>query len=173
MEFDYPGPKPSYGIAGFSKDGKGVIAQSRYDLWLLPYGGGAAKNITNGMGSKDSIRLRYARLTQPDPMAPRAEREGRVIDLAKPVTLSAYGDWTKKSGFFELNGANLKPIVYEDAFYSTPVKALISRDAAIEVAGVDAGMEGHAVRTPTVTKTPRTSPTAAPTAVSVTASTRN
>ena len=36
MEYDHPGPKPSYGIAGFTNDGAGVIAQQRYDLWLVP-----------------------------------------------------------------------------------------------------------------------------------------
>ena len=59
------------------------------------------------------------------PMAPRAEREGRVIDLAKPVTLSAYGFWTKRAGFHELAGATLKPLVYEDASFSTPVRAVL------------------------------------------------
>jgi dipeptidyl aminopeptidase/acylaminoacyl peptidase len=123
-EFDYPGPKPSYGIAGYSKDGKGVIAHSRFDLWLLPYGGGPAKNITNGAGTKDSIQLRYARTTPIDPMAPRADRDGRVIDLAKPITLAAYGEWTKKSGFYELSGSSLKPVMYEDAIFNTPQRAL-------------------------------------------------
>src|SRR2546423_247188 len=51
-EFDYPGLKPSYGIDAWSKDGKGVIVRARYDLWFLPYGGGQAKNITNGEGNK-------------------------------------------------------------------------------------------------------------------------
>ncbi len=123
-EFDYPGPKPSYGVAGFSKDGKGVIVNGRFDLWLLPYGGGPARNITNGAGTKDSIQLRYARLVPVDPMAPRVDRDSRVIDLTKPVTLAAYGEWTKKSGYYELSGANLKPIMYEDAIFNTPQRAL-------------------------------------------------
>ena len=33
-EYDHPGPKPSYGIAGYTSDGKAVIATHRYDLWL-------------------------------------------------------------------------------------------------------------------------------------------
>ena len=39
MEFDHPGPRPSYGIAGYTSDGKSVIVQQRYDLWLLPLDG--------------------------------------------------------------------------------------------------------------------------------------
>ena len=34
-----PGPKPSYGIAGYTSDGKSVLVQHRYDLWLLPLDG--------------------------------------------------------------------------------------------------------------------------------------
>jgi len=124
MEWDYPGTRPPYGVEGFSKDGRGVIVQARYDLWFLPYGGTApARNLTNGEGAKGEIEFRWVRTTPPDPMAPRAEREGRVIDLAKPVTLSAYGFWTKRAGFHELAGATLKPLVYEDASFSTPVRA--------------------------------------------------
>ena len=43
--------------------------------------------------------------------------------MSKPVTLSAYGEWTKKAGFYELAGGRLKEIVYEDASFSDPVKA--------------------------------------------------
>src|SRR4029453_17695957 len=38
-DYDHPGPKPSYGIAGYSSDGTAVIAQHDYDLWLFPLGG--------------------------------------------------------------------------------------------------------------------------------------
>jgi dipeptidyl aminopeptidase/acylaminoacyl peptidase len=123
-EFDYPGFRPSFGVQGYTKDGKGIIVRSRYDLWYLPYAGGAAKNITNGEGAKAEMELRLVRTAPIDPMAPRPERAARVYDLTKPVTLSAYGFWNKKAGFYELNGASLKPIVYEDASFSTPQRAL-------------------------------------------------
>jgi dipeptidyl aminopeptidase/acylaminoacyl peptidase len=45
------------------------------------------------------------------------------IDLTKPVTLSAYGEWTKKAGFYDLTGAALKELVYEDAAFSNPTRA--------------------------------------------------
>jgi dipeptidyl aminopeptidase/acylaminoacyl peptidase len=124
VEFDYPGMKPSYGIQGYSRDGKGVIVRGRYDLWYLPYGGGSAKNITNGEGAKGDVEFRIVRTAAIDPTAARAERDPRVIDLSKPVTLSAFGFWTKKAGYYELTGSTLKPIVYEDASFSTPQRAL-------------------------------------------------
>ena len=63
-EFDHPGPKPSYGIAGYTSDGKSVIVQQRYDLWALPLDGSAARNLTNGAGAKSEMRFRYVR-TEP------------------------------------------------------------------------------------------------------------
>src|SRR6185503_1977269 len=54
-----------------------------------------------------------------------------------------------------------------------PVNAETINAAATEPIGVEAGMEGHAVRTPNETSTPSTSPTDAPMPVSVTPSTRN
>ena len=47
----------------------------------------------------------------------------QTIDLTKPITLSAYGEYTKKAGFYELADGQLKEIVYEDASFSTPSRA--------------------------------------------------
>ncbi|HEY9227131.1 MAG TPA: prolyl oligopeptidase family serine peptidase, partial [Gemmatimonadaceae bacterium] len=132
LEFDHPGPRPSYGISGYTPDGKAVIAMHRYDLYLVPLDGSAPTNITNGTGTKSEIRLRYVQ-TEPDTSAPagapggfgggRGGARGTKIDLSKPVTLSAYGEWTKKSGFYELTSGQLKEIVYDDASYTTPTRA--------------------------------------------------
>ncbi|HTM25682.1 MAG TPA: prolyl oligopeptidase family serine peptidase, partial [Vicinamibacterales bacterium] len=143
-EFDHPGPKPAYGIAGYTADAKSVIVQQRYDLWALPLDGSPGRNLTNGVGAKSEIRFRYVRTEPPDPpTAPAAgapaggpggpggfaggrggnpSRE-KPIDLTKPITLSAYGEWTKKAGFYELANGDLKELVYEDAAFSNPVKA--------------------------------------------------
>jgi dipeptidyl aminopeptidase/acylaminoacyl peptidase len=122
MQYDHPGPKPSYGIAGYTNDGRAVIAQHRYDLWLLPLDGASpARNLTNGVGTKDEIRFRYVRTEPVDPLAPRSASRG--IDITKPLTLAAYGEYTKKSGFFEWKDGQLRPIVYEDVSFSNPVKA--------------------------------------------------
>ncbi len=50
-------------------------------------------------------------------------RSGREIDVTKPITLSAYGEYTKKSGFYRLDGNELKELVFDDAVFSTPVRA--------------------------------------------------
>ena len=122
-DFDHPGPKPSFGVAGYSKDGNGIIVEHRYDLWLLPLDGTAPKAITNGVGAKQEIKFLPARTEQPDPMATRTARDARTYDLTKPITLSAYGEWTKKAGFYQLAEGKVTELVYEDASFSTPVKA--------------------------------------------------
>lgn len=146
-EFDHPGPKPAFGIAGYTSDKTSVIVQHRYDLWQLPLDGAAARNLTNGAGAKGEMRFRYVR-TEPlepnlgslstgagagaGPGGPGGGFGGgrgggaaarATIDLSKPITLSAYGEYTKKAGFYELANGQLKELVYEDAAFSNPVKA--------------------------------------------------
>ncbi len=123
VEYDHPGPKPSYGIAGYTSDGKAVIVNHRYDLWLLPLDGSVATNLTGGLGSKQEICFRVIRTVPVDPTVRRAVGPRGTIDLTKPVTLSAYGEWTKKSGFYGLAGGQVKELLYDDASFSTPVKA--------------------------------------------------
>jgi len=135
MEYDHPGPKPSYGIAGYTSDGKSVIVQQRYDLWVLPLDGSAARSLTNGAGAKNEMRFRYVR-TEPAEGAAGGPGGGpgggggrgggaarQTIDLSKPITLSAYGEYTKKAGFYTLANGELKEVVYEDAAFSNPTKA--------------------------------------------------
>jgi dienelactone hydrolase len=145
-EFDHPGPKPAYGITGYTKDKKSVIVQHRYDLWEMPLDGSAARNLTGGAGGKGEIRFRYVRTEPLEPNLGNISGGGgggpaggagfgggrggggaaarATIDLSKPITLSAYGEYTKKAGFYELANGQLKELVYEDAAFSNPVKAM-------------------------------------------------
>jgi hypothetical protein len=71
-EFDYPGPKPAYGIAGYTPDGRGVIVQQRYDLVLIPLDGSSgARNLTMGNGARREVRFRPVRTEPVDSSAPR------------------------------------------------------------------------------------------------------
>ncbi|MDH3424689.1 MAG: prolyl oligopeptidase family serine peptidase, partial [Gemmatimonadota bacterium] len=112
-EFDRYGEKPPHGLAGWAADGEGVLLYDRWDLWLQPLDGSAARNLTNGFGADEQIRLRYVR-TDPDE---------QFVDLDEPVLLDAYGEWTKKEGFFELRGNDLRQLTWED-------RHLILRDKA-------------------------------------------
>lgn len=113
MDHPYPHENPPYGVAGWSKDGKHVILNHKYDLWMLALDGSKTSNITQ-LGNKEEIRFRHVNL----------DREEDWIDTKKPLVLEAYGEWTKKNGFFELKiGSTPKPLVYEDAMFGYPIKS--------------------------------------------------
>lgn len=113
-EDDHPWEKPAYGVAGWAKDGKAVVVNHKFDLWSLPLDGGNPENMTGGMGEREQIRFRYINL---DP-------EEKFIDTSKPMLLSAYGEWTKKSGYYSLKiGNQPEKLIYEDKNIGTPTKA--------------------------------------------------
>jgi dipeptidyl aminopeptidase/acylaminoacyl peptidase len=148
MEEDHVGEKPAYGVTGFSSDGKYVLLDHKYDLWQVSLDGSAApKNLTKGVGSASATRFRYERIEPPDDptTAPggggrggRGGGGGPVIDLAKPVPLSAFGDTDKKDGFYELRGDSLLKLAYEDRGFGRAIKArnadkvLITRETYAE-----------------------------------------
>ena len=121
QEYDYFGKKPPYGLAGWSKDGKHIILNHRYDLWLQPLNGEEAVNLTGGVGAENEIRLRYIKF----------DREEKTIDLSKPLILSAYGQWTKKAGFYKLDAydsesasiSKPEPLIYVDKSFGRLRKA--------------------------------------------------
>ena len=113
-EDDHPNEKPPFGLAGWTEDGKAVIVNHKHDLWLLSLDGGEPSNILGGLGDKEKIQFRYVRL---DP-------EEKFIDTSKPLLLSAYGEWTKKSGFYSLKvGDDPKKLVFADKQFGFPRKA--------------------------------------------------
>ena len=103
-EFDRFGEKPAYGVTGYTKDGQAVILSSRYDLWRVPFDGGQATNLTQGKGSQDEIRFRYIRV----------DDDERSIDTTAPMLLSAYGQWTKKAGYYRLHDGTLTRLLFVD-----------------------------------------------------------
>lgn len=119
-EDDHPYERPTYGVAGWSKDGKSVLLNHRYDIWQLALDGSKAVNLTAGAGEAGAIRYRLARLD-----APRGRGFGGGggggdddddgIDLTKPILYSTYGEWTKKSGYSRgMAGKAPTTLVWED-----------------------------------------------------------
>jgi dipeptidyl aminopeptidase/acylaminoacyl peptidase len=132
---DHPYEVPVYGVAGWSRDGKSVILNHRFDVYSLPLDGGKATNLTGGVGDAQQIQFRIVRLDRPGGGG-RGGRGGGAfgggaqaepdegIDLSKPLLLSAYGEWTKKSGYYTLPpGGKPAPLIYEDASVGQVQKA--------------------------------------------------
>ena len=113
-ENDKPVEKPTYGVAGWSKDGQTLLLNHKYDLWTVGLTSGASANLTKGLGDEGSIRFRLVQL----------DREAKTYDLTKPLLLAAYGDKTKKSGYYEVKtGKKPKVLRYEDKMIRGAIKA--------------------------------------------------
>jgi dienelactone hydrolase len=79
--------KPTFGIAGWTKDDEAVVAYDKFDVWRLAANGSSAVRLTDG--SIEQVRHRYVRL---DP-------EEEWIDTSKPLYFSLFGMWSKRSGY--------------------------------------------------------------------------
>lgn len=114
QEDDRAAEKPIYGVAGWSRDGSSVLLYHRYDVWQLPLeGGGRPVNLTRGVGDRDQIRFRLVRFGGGGGFGSSSDDEG--LDLSKPLTLSAYGEYTKKTGYWELApGQAPRPLIWAD-----------------------------------------------------------
>lgn len=130
-EDDHASDRSLHGIAGWAKGGSAVLLNDKYDIWQVPLDGGKPTNLTNGYGRSQQIVFRIARLT-----AGGGGRGGRGggggaaagddegTDLTKPLTVSAYGDRTKKSGYFEATaGADPKPLIWAEKSIGQAQKA--------------------------------------------------
>ncbi len=118
---DHPYELPAYGLMGWSEDGDWVFLNHRYDLWALPLpgSGGEPVNLTAGLGDRESIRFRYVNLEAAGGGGGRGGFGGgggpTKIDIDQPLLLSAYGDRSKKSGYYSVTfGEEPQSLVFED-----------------------------------------------------------
>jgi dipeptidyl aminopeptidase/acylaminoacyl peptidase len=129
-EDDHDYEKPVYGVAGFSADGKSALFYDRYDMWSLPLAGGSPTNVTKGLGAKQETRLRVEPMRSGGGGGRGGGRGGGAgandqgIDLTKPITFSAYGEYTKKTGYFGMApGQAPKPLIWLDKAVGAPIVA--------------------------------------------------
>ncbi|HET7631771.1 MAG TPA: prolyl oligopeptidase family serine peptidase [Gemmatimonadaceae bacterium] len=128
---DHAYERPIWGLAGWSRDGHDVLVYDKYDLWALPLdGSGKPANLTRGVGKAQQIQFRVVRLDLPGGGGfggfggGGARVEDHGIDLSQPITLSAYGEWTKKSGYWTLDpGKAPSALIYEDKQVGSASKA--------------------------------------------------
>jgi dipeptidyl aminopeptidase/acylaminoacyl peptidase len=126
---DHPYELPTHGVAGWSEDGGSVLLYDRFDVWQAPLDGSEATNLTGGVGRRDQIRFRVTKLDSEDGDGGfrgfgRGTRDAEEIDLDAPILLTAYGEWTKKSGYWEVErGDDPHPLIWVDKSVGRPVKA--------------------------------------------------
>jgi len=96
--------KPPFGVAGWTRGDAAVVLYDKLDLWRVAADGSGAARLTDG--SADQVRHRYVRL---DP-------DEEWIDLDKPVTVSLFGIWTKRSGYGRIpaGGQQAQRLVWQD-----------------------------------------------------------
>jgi dipeptidyl aminopeptidase/acylaminoacyl peptidase len=95
--------KPPFGVAGWTKGDEAVVLYDKYDLWQVASDGSGAKRLTNG--AAEDVRHRYVRINPSD----------EAIDLSKPIYVSLFGLWTKKSGYGEVaQGGTVTRLVWLD-----------------------------------------------------------
>jgi dipeptidyl aminopeptidase/acylaminoacyl peptidase len=101
--------KPPFGIAGWTKNDAEVILYDKFDAWKVSPDGAHASRLTNG--APDQVRHRIVRLEARED----ADEDG-AIDLEKPVYLSLFGIWSKKSGYALLRPGTAAPerLVFAD-----------------------------------------------------------
>ena len=108
---DHTASKPPVGLGGWIKDDKEVLLYDEYNVWAVKPDGTGARKLTDG--EKDEIIFRVSRLDFEDPF----------IDGSKPIYFSAFGDKSKKSGYYKSENGKVDRLIFEDLSVSRLSKA--------------------------------------------------
>ena len=108
---DHPASRPPFGLGGWIKGDKEVLLYDEYNIWAVKPDGKGAKKITEG--EKDEITFRVTRV----------DFEETYLDDTKPLYFSAYGDKTKKFGYYKYDKGAASLAIYEDVQINRLTKA--------------------------------------------------
>lgn len=108
---DHPASKPPFGIGGWIKGDKAILLYDEYNIWAVTPDGKSVKKITDG--EKDEIMFRVSRV----------DFEETYLDDTKPVFFSAYGDKTKKFGYYKYEKGKVDKLIFEDMMITRIAKA--------------------------------------------------
>jgi dipeptidyl aminopeptidase/acylaminoacyl peptidase len=108
-EDDHNVVKPPQGPPfGWSRDSRFLFLRDGWDIWRVSAtGGGQAVNITaDGKARKVRYQLRVG-----------ADPKERGIDLARPLFIETYGEWTKQEGLAQVDPlrGGARSLAWEDA----------------------------------------------------------
>lgn len=106
-EDDHNVDRPPVQPLGWAADNQSVLLFDNYDVWKVGVRGASFVNLT-GNGRKD--RIRYTRRLVVNP-------KEKGIDLAQPLYLQTYGEWTKKEGLARVTPgrAGAESLLWDDA----------------------------------------------------------
>ncbi|TAH07432.1 MAG: S9 family peptidase [Sphingobacteriia bacterium] len=113
---DHPATKPPFGIGGWIKGDKEVLLYDEYNIWAVKPDGTGARKITDG--EKEEIVFRVIRVDFEEP----------YLDDATPIYFSAYGDKTKKFGYYKWENGKADQLIFEDLQINRLAKA---KDASV------------------------------------------
>lgn len=112
---DQPSDPQSHGFAGWTGGDSHVLIYDRYDIWLIAADGSTAKNITKGIGRKNTTVLR---LIRPDGRT-------RAFDVNEPQLVRVENETTRDTGFYRVSlaGGEPKLLVMGARNYGAPTRA--------------------------------------------------
>jgi dipeptidyl aminopeptidase/acylaminoacyl peptidase len=116
-DYDLPSSPISYGLAGWTSDGRYVLIYDRFDIWRLSPDGSSAVKIT--AGRKDHLSYRLVRFTYGDP-------EDKWINPSQPLLLRAEDDDSHASGFYRTTVEGNTPpekLAFEGKNFAPAIKA--------------------------------------------------
>ena len=105
-ENDVPAAPGPYGIAGWSKDGKNIFINDRYDIWKLSLDGKTKTNLTNGQGRQNQMVYRIEELFKNDD--PRINHN--QIDESKAIFLNGFNKIDKNQGLYKLGKKDISKL---------------------------------------------------------------
>ncbi len=109
---DHPATKPPFGLGGWIKGDKEVLLYDEYNIWAVSPDGSSSRKITEG--DKEEIAFRVSRV----------DFEEIYLDDTKPIYFSAYGDKTKKFGYYKYENSKTEKLIFEDLQVNRLTKAL-------------------------------------------------
>jgi dipeptidyl aminopeptidase/acylaminoacyl peptidase len=92
-DWDTPDEPSPYGFGGWTEGDKSLLLYDRFDIWEVKPDGSGGRTATKGIGRRDQLVYRYARL----------DRDERTIPSKTPIWLSVTNDQTKATGYNRLN----------------------------------------------------------------------
>ena len=110
-EYDYPGPRRSWGVGGWMEGEGAAVLHDQQDVWRADLRSGALTRLTRG-----AEEGRQYRVTDPDPEARPVGRGPTGLDPAEPVWLSVRDRTTKASGYARVSrSGQVETLLLRDA----------------------------------------------------------